>query len=167
MFLGTGKLEIRLMRADGTKVETIVPARPSERVYQDFDPVVTTLPANSFGRVREIVTGYQFRAVYRWISTSHNQTDMAAVQKIGNWRRIDEDRYIELWPHEDQPQIHVRCEVIRHTQTPLSGKVTADVIELELLGLDTVERKPNPLLDRVSKLHRRGSVNTTARVFGS
>ncbi len=167
MFLGSGKLEFRLMKSNGTTSEaTIVPARPTDRLIEDFEPVIDVLPEDVDGFADEVIRGYRFRAQYRWFSHQHNQSEMAQIVRVGNWRGND-GRYIALWPHADQPQIQVRCTVRRCTVMPYSGKIGGDVIDLELSGIDLLERRPNPLLDRVGTVFRRRSLNTTARVFGS
>ncbi len=165
MFLGTGKLEIRLMHPAGTAVKTIVPVRPSERISEDTEDVVTQLPQNAFGEQEEIFQAVRFRAVYRWISHKFNQSEMAKILEIGNWR--GSSRFVNVWPHEDQPQLQFRCKVVRCSLVPLGGKTHGDVIELELFGLDKFANKPNPLYDRLGKVFRLGSIDTTARSFGS
>lgn len=165
MFLGTGKLEVRLMNPDGTVAEVIVPSRPTARLFQDFEDVIDDYGLDIDKSPITVFKGVKFRAVWQWVSHKSNQTQMANVRKIGNWRSAG--KFINVWPHQDMPQIQLRCEVTRHSTSPISGQVAGDVMEIEVQGLDLLERKPNPLYDRVGKLFRRGSVNTTARSFGS
>lgn len=165
MFLGTGKLEVRLMNPDGTVVETIVCPRPTERIFEDFEDIYSTLPTNVYGQAEDIFEGVRFRLHARWVCHANNIADMAKIRKIGNWRIGDQ--FVNLWPHADQPQIQLRCKVRKHPTTPVNGKTNADIMELEFVGMDTLERMPNPLYDRVGKLFRRGSVNTAARSFGT
>lgn len=166
MFLGTGKLDIRLCRADGTEVEVIAPPRPTERLAEDWeDQFFTSLPPDVDGNEDTPYLGSRFRAHYRWIGTAHNQTAMADLRKVQNWVGND-GRYVRIWLHEENTTLVVRCKVKARPIAPLGGKLSGDVIEIEFVGLDMTDRKPNPLYDQVGKVARRGSVNTTARTFG-
>lgn len=164
MFLGTGNLEVRLMNPNGVLVEIIVPARPVARPFEDFEDVVVSLGRDVYSEEVEVVTGVKFRSVVQWVSHSLNQTEMAQIRKIQNWRGAG--RFVNLWPHEDQPQLQLRCDVHKVPTSPVNGKVNADLMEIEFRGLDTLERMANPLYDRVGRLFRRGSVTTTSKVFG-
>lgn len=163
MIYGTGRIEARLERNDGTIEATIILPRPDRRDEEDWPRQYVTLGPDSTGKQRRKFLGCKFFARYVWILDEESLSDAANIIRVANWS--GEGRVLRIWPHEDIGQ-QERCEVLNDPYTPYNGTVLADEIVLELGGLDYLPNKPNALFDRCCENEFMSST-TAIRSFGS
>lgn len=164
MFYGTGKMSVKLLRANGTTEATIVLLRPTAREIEDFEEVFENLGPDQFGEPVDELRGVRFRGVYHFTGTAQNQSEMAQLMRVANWRGAG--RKVRLWPHEEQTGIRVLCEVRGHRQQPLNGQIYGDRVTIEFRGLELLPLKPNPTLERRSSTRADHSV-VAGESFGS
>lgn len=142
MIYGQGAIRAVLLYPDGSTYATLDLTRPTRRETQDWEEIYYNYGTDADGQAVTELVGVRFHGVYVWTSHGDNQTAMADVLKLANWK--GGDKAVRVYPHySDAPQIAIRCAIQSAKLTPLNGKVTGEEFRIELWGTDLLEAKPN------------------------
>ena len=155
MIYGTGAPIAKLTDESGAIAVTLTLPRPTRREANGFEDAVANLGTDADGNAVEDYLGVRYHGKYIWLSHAANQSDMATVQRLANWR--GDGYYVLLVPHSEQT-LQIRCQVTRAGERPRDGKVTEEEITIELWGVDLLAKRPNPTYDRVRMVWRRGRI---------
>lgn len=155
MIYGLGGPVAKLLDADGVVIATITLERPTERPDEDFVDVIQSLGPDVNDEPVDMFKGVRFHGKYVWTGHDFNQTAMAAVLRVAEWR--GNGRLVSLQLHTDET-LAVVCGTIKTEIKYLDGKLAAEEITMEIWGRDLLPHKPNLVYDRVYRAAGRGAI---------